>query len=153
MHSAHSPRWSSASPKARVLLAVYFVAFIVGALSHAIDFYGEFPPYGQYPVPLQIFWSSLLPIDIALAVMIFVATRPVLLFAPLLMLADVIANTYATYNFWHTTFARNPGLWFQVAYFIYAVVASPLLWRGMKPFGWAWRYEPISHRVPSTLPR
>lgn len=122
-------RWAIASVTSRSIIAVYAVCFLVGAASHVVDLLGGWPPYAGYPVPLRLFWTALLPIDVALAWVLFSRTVPAVVISALVMLLDVVANAYAIYYLWETDFARSPGLWRQCAFLVFILCTAPLLLR------------------------
>ncbi len=79
------------------ITTVYAICFAIGVLSHAKDFalYGA-RPYDVAPLPIEVFWSSLILID-ALMVVILLSRHKRLgcYIALLVMMADVSINTYA----------------------------------------------------------
>lgn len=84
--------------KANIIVAIYAICFAVGSLSHAKDFvdYG-WRPYSAAPLPFEIFWSSLVLVDLVVVVLLLSKFRRLGIYLALLvMLADVSINTYAT---------------------------------------------------------
>ena len=85
-------------PTKHVVVAAYALCFALGALSHAKDFlvYG-WRPYELAPLPIEVFWSSLILVDLAIISVLLSKYQRVGVFLALsVMLADVSVNTYAT---------------------------------------------------------
>jgi len=83
--------------RTRLVLGLYVACFGVGALNHARDFltYG-WRPYNWGPHLLEIFWTSLIALDVLVIMLVLSKFRRAgLLLATAVMLADVTANTYA----------------------------------------------------------
>lgn len=80
-----------------VIVTVYALCFALGALSHAKDFlsYG-WRPYDTAPLPIEVFWSSLLFIDLVI-VGVLLSKHKCLgaALALFVMLTDVTINAYA----------------------------------------------------------
>lgn len=81
----------------RVTLGIYIAGFSVGVVTHLLDFlrYGV-RPYSWGPLPLEIFWSSLVVPD-ALVVIALLTGRIKfgLVLAAAIMVVDVAVNFYA----------------------------------------------------------
>lgn len=83
--------------RTRLVLAIYSVCFAIGAFNHARDFlaYG-WRPYAWAPVPLEMFWSSLIIFDCLAVMLLGLRIRKHgLILAAVIMTLDVTANTYA----------------------------------------------------------
>jgi hypothetical protein len=81
----------------RLVSRLFLVCFGIGAFNHARDFltYG-WRPYIWAPTILEIFWTSLILLDLLVIALHFSQfKRSGLLLAAAVMIADVIANTYA----------------------------------------------------------
>ena len=84
--------------KTDFVVVVYAICFAIGAFSHARDFvvYG-WRPYIAAPLPFELFWSSLILIDVVVVAFLLSKHRHIGIFLALLvMLADVSINTYAS---------------------------------------------------------
>lgn len=85
-------------PIARYILPIYALCFAGGALSHTRDFivFG-WCPYDVAPLPLEVFWSSLVLIDLLMVLILLSRHRRLAgMLALGIMLADVAINIYAT---------------------------------------------------------
>jgi hypothetical protein len=88
---------SSADLRPKIVPGLYVACFGAGALNHARDFlnYG-WRPYNWGPHLLEMFWTSLIALDlIAIGLILSKFRRAGLCLAAAIMLADVAANTYA----------------------------------------------------------
>lgn len=88
---------SNLASRSRILLAVYFAGFAIGALVHLRHFaVGGWRPYGWAPPALELFWSLLVMLDTAVVVLLATGRRRSgLVLAVAIMVTDVLANTYA----------------------------------------------------------
>ena len=79
----------------RLTIAVYILAFAIGASTHALDFVRHWPrPYRGVPWPVELFWSALLPLDLAVVALLAGGRRRAGLgLAVAVMVADVAINT------------------------------------------------------------
>ncbi|SEM73453.1 hypothetical protein SAMN04488077_107140 [Roseovarius tolerans] len=84
--------------KERFIIAIYVLCFAIGALSHGKDFiYYGWRPYKAAPLPIEVFWSSLIWIDILVVVVLLSRKRRLgVVLALSVMLADIAINSYAT---------------------------------------------------------
>jgi hypothetical protein len=118
-----------AAPKrTRWALALYVACFCVGASNHAYDFlrFG-WRPYRWGSIPLEIFWTSLIALDL-LVVGFLVAgrRRSGLILAAVVMTSDVAANAYA----WKVMniLAFGTPLLLQTGFFGFIVGSIAFLW-------------------------
>ena len=83
--------------RSRVVIGLYISCFGAGTYNHARDFltYG-LRPYNSGPPLLEVFWTSLILLDLlAIAMLLSRFKRLGLSLAAAIMIADVTANTYA----------------------------------------------------------
>ncbi len=81
----------------RVALGIYIAGFSVGVVTHSLDFlrYG-LRPYSWGPLPLEIFWSSLVLLDaLVVGALLTGRMRIGLVLAAAIMVVDVAVNFYA----------------------------------------------------------
>ncbi len=97
---------STAPLAARLAIAVYVLAFAIGASTHALDFVRDWPrPYRGAPWPVELFWSALLPLDLAVVALLAGGRRRAGLgLAVAVMVADVAINTGVSAAFGLSTF-------------------------------------------------
>ena len=83
----------------RVALAVYIVCFATGTVSHALDFLAlGLRPYSWGPRSLEVFWSSLVVLDMAVVALLLSGRRRAgLALTAIIMVCDVAANSYAAF--------------------------------------------------------
>lgn len=114
-----------------VALGLYAVCFAGGAFNHARDFLGHGPrPYAAAPLPLEVFWSALLPLDVAVVILLCCGRRRAgLLLAAAIMVVDVAANSYAVRTYgWDVSTA----LQLQSLFLGFVLGSLPFLWpRGL----------------------
>jgi hypothetical protein len=112
----------------RVYAWVYVLCFALGAISHVGDFVvGGWRPYRFGPVGLELFWSSLVVLDVAvMALMLLGRRRSGVLLALAIMVVDVSANAYALIEL------RMPQLYFslltQSMFLGFVGGSAPVLW-------------------------
>lgn len=99
----------SESLQVRVALACYVICFTIGVLSHGHDFltYG-WRPYRWGSMPLEVFWTSLILLDVSVIALLLIGwRRSGLLAAFTIMILDVAANSYALSGMGIGASARN----------------------------------------------
>lgn len=97
------------SLRVRVMLACYIVCFTIGVFSHGHDFltYG-WRPYRWGSIRLEVFWTSLILLDVSVVALLLIGWRRSGLLAALtIMTLDVAANSYALFGMGIEAFARN----------------------------------------------
>ncbi|KNX41081.1 hypothetical protein ROTO_23820 [Roseovarius tolerans] len=89
---------SSPISKQRFVIAIYVLCFAIGALSQGKDFiYYGWRSYKAAPLPIEVFWSGLIWIDILVVVVLLSRKRRLgVVLALSVMLADIAINSYAT---------------------------------------------------------
>lgn len=116
------------SLRVRVALACYVICFTIGVLSHGHDFltYG-WRPYRWGSIPLEMFWTSLILLDVSVVALLLIGRRRSgLLAAFTIMILDVAANSYALFGMGIEAFARN--LVMQSAFFGFVVGSIAFVW-------------------------
>lgn len=112
----------------RIALGVYIACFTVGTISHALDFLAWGPrPYRGGPLLLEIFWSALVVIDLAVVVLLLAGWRRWgLALATIVMICDVAANAYASFGLGIEGFALALPL--QAAFLGFVLGSIGFLW-------------------------
>lgn len=83
----------------QVALAIWTVAFLIGAFNHARDLAGGgWLPYGFAPLGCNIFWTALLPIDLAVVALLWTRRRIGVWLGVVVMVADVAVNSWFSYS-------------------------------------------------------
>jgi hypothetical protein len=113
-----------------VTRAIYIACFCVGAFSHARDFASSgWRPYAASPAILEVYWTSLLFLDLlVVALLLLRSMRVGLLLAISVMITDVAANAYA--SFWLGIPGFDTGLPLQAAFLGFILGSAPFLWPG-----------------------
>lgn len=110
-----------------VVRLIWSLAFLGGASTHARDLIaGGWLPYRAAPLPLNIFWSALLPIDLAVAALLWWRARWGVMLDVAVMLVDVAVNTEVVRR------AGVPMHWMvqlQILFLGFVLGSAPLLWR------------------------
>ena len=113
------PRWAS------ITLGVYVGAFLVGTVSHIVDFAQQGADvYATAPPALRLFFVALVVIDPVVVVLILRLRRSGVLLAVAVMVADVAANLAMT--------AIDQGWALALTLPLFGVVVlatAPPLWR------------------------
>lgn len=112
----------------RIALGVYIACFIIGAVSHMLDFVHWGPrPYRGAPLLLEVFWSALVVLDAAAAgLLLFGQRRAGLALAAIIMVGDVAANSYAVFALGIEGFAIALPL--QAAFLGFVLGSIGFLW-------------------------
>ncbi|WP_210357435.1 hypothetical protein [Sphingomonas beigongshangi] len=123
------PTWVSTT------LGLYVICFGAGAFNHARDFLARGSrPYAFLPLPLELFWSALLPLDLAVIILLSCGCRRTgLTLAAAIMLVDVTANSHAVRSYgWDV----GAALQLQTLFLGFVLGSLPFLWpRGLgRPF-------------------
>ena len=119
------PRW------ARITLGVYVGAFLVGTVSHIVDFALQGADvYATAPPALRLFFVALVVIDPVVVVLLLRLRRSGLLLAVAVIVADVAANLAMT-----TIDPAWPFPVTQSLFGLFALVAAPPAWRAMAAIG------------------
>lgn len=81
----------------RISLSIYVICFGIGVVTHTLDFLAGWPrPYSWAPALLEIFWSALILLDALVIIMLLTRRlKSGLMLSAAIMLADVLANSYA----------------------------------------------------------
>ncbi|MCP5397526.1 MAG: hypothetical protein H6918_12520 [Sphingomonadaceae bacterium] len=109
--------------------ALVAFCFAVGASAHARDILlGGWLPYHFAPLPMNWFWTLLLPLDLAVVGLIVLRKVAAALWLGLaIMIADVSVNAYALVGLGFPAFAYSLPL--QAAFLGYLLGAMPFLLR------------------------
>lgn len=106
---------------------VWTAAFLGGAFNHLRDLLaGGWLPYRQAPLPFNLFWSALLPVDLAVAALLWWRPRRGVALGVAVMLVDVAVNTEV---------ARRAGVpmhrmvQLQILFLGFVLGSAPLMWR------------------------
>ena len=112
-------------------IAIWMIAipFLAAASLHARDIaVGGFLPYDFAPLPMNVFWTALLPLDLAVPLLLFLRKlRAALVLGLAIMVCDVAINAYAMLGFGWNEFA--PSLAMQSGFLGYLIGVAPFLWR------------------------
>ena len=112
----------------RIAIGVYIICFTIGTVTHALDFYVLGPrPYEGMPIVLEGFWSALVVLDAAVvALLSFGQRRAGLVLAAIIMICDVVANSYASFALGIEGFAVALPL--QAAFLGFVLGSIGFLW-------------------------
>ncbi len=120
---ANGRRWRDT-----IALGVLIGGFSIGTFNHARDFWMlGWRPYSGVPLQLEVFWTSLVVLDLAAVALLSLGKRRAgLNLAMAIMIVDVSANAYASW------FLNIPGfevaLPIQAAFLGFVVGSTILLW-------------------------
>lgn len=78
---------------------VWTICFLIGASTHARDIlnYGWLP-YTYMPLPFNLFWTALFPLDLLAALLIWIKPRLGALLGLVIMLTDVVVNSWTYFG-------------------------------------------------------
>jgi hypothetical protein len=109
------------------LMTVWCVCFLIGASTHARDIWeGGWLPYHAMPLPFNMFWTALLPLDLLVAAWIWMKRRMAVVIGVLIMISDVAVNSYLVYGEGHR--AMESSLVLQILFMFFVLLTAPLLW-------------------------
>ena len=116
------------SSRVRVALACYVICFTIGVLSHGRDFLTHgWRPYRWGSIPLEMFWTSLILLDVSVVALLLVGwRRSGLLAAFAIMTLDVAANSYGLFGMGIQAFA--PKLVMQTAFLGFVAGSIAFVW-------------------------
>ena len=80
---------------AHIARIIWVIVFLIAAANHARDIVaGGWLPYGFAPLPLNWFWTLLLPLDLLAALLVTTRRRAGVILGFAIILADVAANSW-----------------------------------------------------------
>ena len=111
-----------------IIAGIWTICFLVGASTHAVDigYYGWLP-YTFMPLPFNIYWTLLLPLDLLAATLLWIWRKAAIVLAILIMVSDVAVNCYAA--FWVMDDWPIAPLVIQTAFLLFVLATAPRLWR------------------------
>ena len=118
----------AAQNRPRRALGLYVLCFSIGAFNHGRDFarFG-WRPYRWGSTPLELFWTSLIALDIAVVGLLLSGRRHLGLgLALIVMTLDVAANTYALLGLKISSFVVP--LLLQTTFFGFVLGSIGFLW-------------------------
>lgn len=105
---------------------VWTLAFLGGAFNHARDLIaGGWLPYRAAPLPLNVFWSALLPVDLLVAALLWWRSRWGVVLGVAVMLVDVAVNTEVVRR---ADVPMHPMVQLQILFLGFVLGSAPLLW-------------------------
>jgi hypothetical protein len=118
------------------LIWFYALCFMVAGLGHVADIWSEgWMPYVEAPDALNFYWTSLAAADFSAVVLLLARPRVGLALAILIMVSDVLINSYATYAI--HVLAPDWPLQLQSLFLGLVLGGTPYLWKKtskMAPF-------------------
>nr|WP_315476670.1 hypothetical protein [uncultured Undibacterium sp.] len=128
----------------RTILLLLSLCLAAGGSTHVIDIArGGFLPYNDYPLPLNMFWTSLVALDFIAVFLLWKNRNAGVLLTTAIMCADVAVNSYATY-----------GLGIVLQSFAPLQAQSLFLGFVLGSFAIVWRTKPLPNQTfqpsPST---
>ena len=115
------------TPARSAWLSVTSLGFSIGAATHAADILAPgWRPYASAPLPIELFWTSLIAVDVAIIVLLVLRPRAGLIAALLLMVTDVSVNSYAALAVYPGRWWW-PALWMQGAFLLWIALTAPWL--------------------------
>jgi hypothetical protein len=119
-----------ATRRSRWVLYVYAAGFLVGAAAHARDILRRgFLPYIDAPLSLNVYWTSLVVLDLLVVLLIPFRPRSAALLAVAVMLSDMLVDFYAALTLAQGSVLTNFRLHGIVVFGIFVCVSAPVVWR------------------------
>lgn len=113
-----------------ILFAIYSICFLGAAFNHARDILiGGFLPYGDAPLCVNAFWTSLTIMDPLVPLLFLIGrVKPALLLAAAIMVTDVAVNTHYAYYHRDFVYEGNVDLLAQTAFLVFIAGTAPVAW-------------------------
>lgn len=107
----------------RTVKGLWTGGFALGAASHAREILvGGWLPYDFMPLGFNLYWTSLLPLDLAAAVLIWYRVRAALLLGTAIMVSDVAVNSWTV---WVAGYEELlPSLMLQSGFALFVLIVS-----------------------------
>ena len=116
--------------KSRWILWIYAGGFFLGASAHAYDILRRgFLPYKGAPFPMNIYWTSLLVLDLLVVGFTYARPRIAALLAVALMVSDIVVDCYAVSALDHQRIVTNFRLDGILLFGVFVFVTAPLIWK------------------------
>ncbi len=116
--------------RSRWILWIYFGGFLVGAAAHAFDFaQNGWLPYAGAPLAINLYWTSLLALDLIVVFLIPLHPRWAALMAVAVMTSDILVDLYAAKAIWHTSILANTRLQGIVIFGGFVLATAPIVWK------------------------
>jgi hypothetical protein len=107
------------------VLACFSVCFLAACLLHVRDMWHHgWLPYHSAPLPLNCYWTALVILDLAAAVLLLTRPRSGLVMSLLVMSSDVAVNVFARFDLHLLRHARGTALLLLQLLFLAAVSAA-----------------------------
>ncbi|MGH8377467.1 MAG: hypothetical protein ACRER7_00780 [Gammaproteobacteria bacterium] len=124
---------------ARLIILVYVLCLLVGTSTHAYQIWvGGWLPYKTVPAPVNIYWTLLVIADFIAVVFLFWRPRVGIVFTVLIMISDVIINSYVLYGL---KLGSLPWLELQSLFLGFVVGSAAFVWLEIKH---AWSIQSAS---------
>jgi hypothetical protein len=82
-----------------IIRSIWTLCFLVGAFNHARDiFYGGWLPYTYVNLPINLYWTALLPLDLLAALLVWTAPRTGAYLGSFIMISDVAINSWVVWG-------------------------------------------------------
>lgn len=125
--------WKTKPRMIRGFLIFYAICFLIGSLQHGMDiFQGGLFPYTSVPRLLNIYLTSLVAVDLMIAILVLIRPIAGLMLAMLIMASDLFVDFYASYFYWNTSIMTNTRLQLLVGFGCFVFISAPWLMKEIK---------------------
>lgn len=116
--------------KSRWILWIYVGGFLLGACAHIRDIiWRGFPPYTDVPLAINVYWTSLIVLDLLVASCLLVQRRLAALLAVAVMASDILVDVYEASKLGHQSILTNFPLQGICVFGVFVFVTAPLIWK------------------------
>jgi hypothetical protein len=116
--------------KSRWILWIYAGGFLLGAAKHGYEILrGGLLPYTNAPFAFNLYWTSLLALDLLVVVLVPLRPRWGALLAVAVMISDMVVDLYAAGVFWHQKILTNIGLYGILTFGLFVLITAPRVWK------------------------
>jgi hypothetical protein len=96
--SVRARGFKSMSTPIKAVLMLFIASLLIGSANHAWDIaHGGFLPYHSVPMPINVFWTALFPLDLVAALLVWTRRNWGIVLALAIMAADVAINSWILY--------------------------------------------------------
>lgn len=111
----------------QVTALIWTACFSIGTFTHACDIWvGGWLPYNFMPLPFNIFWTALLPLDFITVLLLWVRRRVAVVLGVAIMIADVLVNSYTVFVAGYI--AMQIPLLLQTLFLLFVLLTASRLW-------------------------
>lgn len=123
-------KWKCSSRDWKVIICIYILSYTIATTTHLIDLVqGGFFPYFGKPIWANIYWMSLTLLDPLAILLLFISIEFGLVLFGLIILSDVVINTYFTIKIAGFSGILNFYLLCQIGFLVFFILTVGIIRR------------------------